>query len=129
MKIPTYIVVTIRILPMIAAAVTLAATVDGALAMSGGKRIGGVSSTHLLTGKVAGRVNSGLVEKPVDKPMPPIVSGRGDGHIGKKPRSDHKYSDWHQEKHRGHYRKHKHSRYESPPIISRGVVPPVLMGR
>ncbi len=130
MKMQTYIAVTIRILPMIAAAVTLAATVDGALAMAGGKRVGSnYSSAHSLTGEIAGRVNNGLVEKPIGKPLPPIDAGRGDGRMGGKPGSDHKYGGWHEGRRRDHNHRHKHSRYESPPLIERGVVPPVLTGR
>lgn len=130
MKIQTYMTLIIRVLPMLAIAVAVAATVDGAIAMASGKRVGSDHArTNSRVSEVAGRSNNGLVEKPIGKPLPPVDAGRGDGRIGGKPGSDRKHGGWSEEKRRGHDRKHKHSRYESPRLIERGVVPPVLTGR
>ncbi|MEH2553818.1 hypothetical protein V1286_001347 [Bradyrhizobium algeriense] len=138
MKIPECFAITIWILPMLVAAITLAVVTDEAFAESGRRPGTGIGNTETTSPPAAGGT-AGIVAKPapggpIGKPLPPIPidPGKGDGRVGHDGRSDHRHSGRHRYYSRWHKHRHKHSRYESPPIIGkdpgelfkRGVVGP-----
>ena len=147
MKVLKCFAITSRVLPMLVAAIALAVATDDAFAKNGPRSGTGKTETR---SPPAGGGTAAITQKPapggpIGKPLPPIPidPGKGDGRVGHDGRSDHRHSDRHEGRHRDRDRghKHKHSRYESPPIIGkkdsdlfrRGVVGPqpgaVLIGR
>lgn len=117
MKILKCFAMTIRVLPMLMAGIALVAATDGAFAKNAARPgtavAGGGGTAGIVTGPAPGR--------PIEKPLPPIPvdHGKGDGRVAHDGSSDHKYSSRHEGGHRYDYRRHKHSRYESPPIIGK----------
>ncbi|WP_143198331.1 hypothetical protein [Bradyrhizobium sp. AS23.2] len=119
--------ITTRVLPILVAGIALAVTMDDAFAKNGARS--GISSTETRSppggGGAALLVEKPAPGRPIDKPLPPIPidPGKGDGRVGHDGGSDHKNSGWYDGKHRDHDRwykpRHKHSRYESPPIIGK----------
>lgn len=102
---------TIRLLPVLVVGITLAAAGD---AFAGNARSGSGNTEA----KAPSRMGTALlVERPapggpIGKPLPPvrIDHGRGD------PRMGHGHAD----RYRYYYeRRHRHSRYESPPIFGK----------
>jgi len=144
MKVLKCFAITSRVLPMLVAAIALAAATNDAFAKNGSRSGTGKTETR---SPPAGGGTAAITQKPapggpIGKPLPPIPidPGKGDGRVGNDGRSDHRHSDRHEGKYRDHDRRHKRSRYESPPIIGkdpdlfrRGVVGPqpgaVLIGR
>jgi len=143
MKVLKCFAIAIRVLPMLVDAIALAVATNDAFAKNGPRSGTGKTETRsLLVGGITEKPAPG---GPIGKPLPPIPidPGKGDGRIGHDGRSDHRHSDRHEGRHRDRDRghKHRHSRYESPPIIGkkdpdlfgRGVVGPqpkaVLIGR
>ncbi len=136
MKILKCFAITIRVLPMLVAAIALAAAMDDAFAKNGPRSGTGKTETRSLETRSLPVVEKPAPGGPIGKPLPPIPidPGKGDGRVGHDGRSDHRHSDRHEGRHRDRDRghKHKHSRYESPPIIGkkdpdlfrRGVVGP-----
>lgn len=122
MKMPSYISSrAVRLVPMLAVAMFQISTLDVAFAAVVGKR---VENSYSRPDTAEGRRAGLLVERPIDKPLPPVISGRegkGTGHDS----SDRRWREVrHHDRDRRYYRRHKHGRYESPPIFRRGVVGP-----
>jgi hypothetical protein len=134
MKVLKCFAITSRVLPMLVAAIALAVATDDAFAKNGSRS--GTGNTESKSLLVSGTAEKPAPGRPIGKPLPPIPidPGKGDGRVGHDGRSDHRHSDRHEGRHRDRDRghKHKHSRYESPPIIGkknsdlfrRGVVGP-----
>ena len=145
MKVLKCFAITSRVLPMLVAAIALAVATDDAFAKNGSRSGTGKTETRSLQTRSLLVVEKPAPGGPIGKPLPPIPidPGKGDGRVGNDGRSDHRHSDRHEGRHRDRDRghKHRHSRYESPPIIGkkdsdlfgRGVVGPqpkaVLIGR
>lgn len=112
--------ITTRVLPMLVVGIALAVTMDDGFAKNGARP--GISNTETRSppggGGTVGIVKGPAPGGPIDKPLPPIPidPGKGDGRVGHDGSSDHKHSGWHD---RWYKQRHKHSRYESPPIIGK----------
>lgn len=112
----------IRLVPLLAVAMFQLTILDAAFAAVIGKRVENYYSRPDAAG---GKRTGLLVERPIDKPLPPVGRGRGgkesSGHHGSERR-------WREGRHRDHdhryFRRSKLSRYQSPPIFRRGVVGP-----
>ena len=121
MKRPKSLAITIRLLPVLMVGITLAVATGDAFAENGAR---------LGTGNTKAKIQSGgaallVVEKPapgspIGKPLSPIPidPGKGDGRVGHGGSSSHK-SHKHSDRYRYYERRHRHSRYESPPIIGK----------
>jgi hypothetical protein len=119
MKTPKSLAITIRLLPVLVVGITLAVATGDAFAENGARPGTGNTEAKIQSG---GGGTALLVEKtapgrPIGKPLPPIPidPGKGDGRVGHGGSSSHKHSD----RHRYYERRHRHSRYESPPIIGK----------
>jgi hypothetical protein len=123
MKMLKCFAITTRVLPVLAAVITLAVATN-AVAESGSRPGAGTSNTETKSAPGSGG-SAGIVEGPapggpIGKPLPPIPDPRkGDGRVGHDGRSDHRHSGRHRYYNRWHKHRHKHSRYESPPIIGK----------
>ena len=118
MKILKCFAITIRLLPVLMVGITLAVATGDAFAENGARPGTGNTKAKIQSGGAALLV----VEKPapgrpIGKPLPPIPidPGKGDGRVGHGGSSSHKHSD----RYRYYERRHRHSRYESPPIIGK----------
>ncbi|MDH2347618.1 hypothetical protein [Bradyrhizobium sp. SSUT77] len=119
--------VTTGVLPMLVVGIALAAPMDDAFAKSGARP--GIGNTETRSppreGGTVGIVERPAPGNPIDHPLPPIPidPGRGDHRVGHDGSSDHKHDGRHEGKRHVYDRwykpRHKHSRYESPPIIGK----------
>jgi len=116
----------IRLVALLALAMFQLTTLDAAFAAVIDKRVDNYRSRP---DAMESRRTGLLVERPIDKPLPPVVSGRGGKGIGH-PSSDRR---WREGRHRDHdyrhFRRNKHNRYKSPSIFERGVVGPQVFPR
>jgi hypothetical protein len=124
MKTPKSLAMKIRLLPVLMVGITLAVATGDAFAENGARPGTGNTEAKIQSG--GGGTALLLVEKPapgrpIGKPLPPIPidPGKGDGRIGHDGSSDHRHNGRHEGRHRYYKRWHKHSRYESPPIIGK----------
>jgi hypothetical protein len=118
--------ITTRVLQMLMVGITLAVATGDAFAENGARPgTGNTAKIQSGGGGTALLVEKPAPGRPIDKPLPPIPidPGKGDGRVGHDGSSDHKHSGWHEGRHRDYDRwykhRHKHSRYESPPIIGK----------
>lgn len=119
MKTPKSFAMAIRLLPVLMVGITLTAATGDAFAGNGARPGAGNTEARIEPGRGS---SSLLVERPapggpIGKPLPPVPvdHGRGDG------RADHggSFSHRHADRFRYYERRHRHSRYESPPIIGK----------
>lgn len=119
MKTPKSFAMTIRLLPVLMVGITLAVATGDAFAENGARPGTGNAEAKIRSG---GGGTALLVEKPapggpIGKPLPPVPinPGKGGGRVGHDGSSSHKHGD----RYRDYERRHRHSRYESPPIIGK----------
>jgi hypothetical protein len=105
----------IRRIPVLMVGITLAVATGDAVAGNGARN----TEAKIQSGSGGSAL---LVEKPapggpIGKPLPPVPvdHGKGSGRVGHDGSSSHEHSD----RHRYDSRRHRHSRYESPPIIGK----------
>lgn len=122
MKAPKRLAIAIRLLPALMVGIALATAAGDAFAGNGARRGAGNTEAKIQSGSAG---NALLVERPapggpIGKPLPPIPvdHGKRDG------RADHhgSFGHKHVDRYRYYERRHRHSRYESPPIIGKRPV-------
>ncbi|UPK33535.1 hypothetical protein IVB18_35820 [Bradyrhizobium sp. 186] len=117
MKTPKSFAMSIRLLPVLMVGIALAVATGDASAGNGARPGTGNTGAKIQSG---GGGTALLVEKPapggpIGKPLPPVpIPGKGDGRVGHDGSSSHKHGDRYR-----YERRHRHSRYESPPIIGK----------
>lgn len=117
MKIPRHFAITISVIPMLVVGIALTITTVNAFAENGAGIANSETRSPAAVGGTASIVEKPLPGGPIGKPLPPIPvdPGKGDGRIGHDSGSDRKHGG----RDRYYERRHKHSRYESPPIIGK----------